>query len=256
MKFLLHPKKLPFFAAAAGLVMLILRFSLFLLGRDEKNLLITGHPLDILTWAVTAAAAIVILLTVRKLDGSSRYGDNFAPSAAAAIGAFALAGGIAVSVILGGISGLRLEALCRLSGILAVPAIVLAGLCRWRGKKPFFGFHALVCLYLTLYTITHYQIWSSHPQIQDWFFSMAAVVCLVLFSYHQTAFDVDLGKRRLQILTGLLGGFFCIAAIAGGKDFLLYMGGAVWMLTNLCSLTPVSRRRKNPITEDMTDEPA
>lgn len=256
MKFLLHPKKLPFFAAAAGLVMLILRFSLFLLGRDEKNLLITGHPLDILTWAVTAAAAIMILLTVRKLDGSSRYGDNFAPSVAAAIGAFALAGGIAVSVILNGISGLRLEALCRLSGALAVPAIVLAGLCRWRGKKPFFGFHALVCLYLTLYTITHYQIWSSHPQIQDWFFDMIGIVSLTLFAYYQTAFDADMGNRRMQLIAGLLGTFFCLAAIAGSEDILLYMGGAVWAMTNLCSLAPISRRRKNPITEDMTDEPA
>lgn len=256
MKFLLHPKKLPFFAAAAGLVTLALRFSLFLLGRDEKNLLITGHPLDILTWAVTAAAVIVILLTVRKLDGSSRYGDNFAPSVAAAIGTFSLAGGIAVSVILGGTSGLRLEMLCRLSGALAVPAIVWTGLCRWRGKKPFFGFHALVCLYLTLYTITHYQIWSSHPQIQDWFFDMIGIVCLTLFAYDQTAFDAGMGNRRMQLITGLLGAFFCLAAIAGSEDILLYIGGAVWAMTNLCSLAPISRRRKNPITEDITDEPA
>ena len=256
MKFLLHPKKLPLFTAAAGLVALVLRFSLFLLGRDEKNLLISGHPLDILTWVVTVAAAVVILLTVRKLEGSSRYGDNFIPSAAAAIGAFALAGGIAVSAILGGTSGLRLEALCHLSGALAVPAVVWAGLCRWKGKKPFFGFHALVCLYLTLYTITNYQIWSSHPQIQDWFFDMIGIVCLTLFSYYQTAFDAGMGNRRMQLITGLLGGFFCLAAIAGSEDTLLYIGGAVWALTNLCSLAPVSRRRKNPITEDITDEPA
>lgn len=256
MKYLLHPKKLPFFAAAAGLITTILRLSLFLLGRDEKNLLITGHPLDILTWAVTAAAAIVILLTVRKLDGSSRYGDNFAPSAAAAIGAFVLAGGIAVSAILGGSSGLRLEVLCRFCGVLAVPSVVWAGLCRWKGKRPFFGFHALVCLYLTLYTITSYQTWSSHPQIQDWFFNMIGIVCLALFSYYQTAFDAGMGNRRMQLLTGLLGAFFCLATIAGSEDILLYIGGAVWTLTNLCNLTPVSRRRKNPITEDIADEPA
>lgn len=255
MKRLPNPRKLPILAGEAGLIVLILRLALFLLGRDEKNLLIPGHPLDVLVWVITAAAAAVILLSVWKLEGSSRYADNFAPSVAAAIGAFALAGGIAVSAILGGSLGLRLELLCRFSGALAVPAVVWAGLCRWKGRQPFFLLHAVACLYLTLYTITHYQTWSSHPQIQDWFFSMAGVVCLTLFSYYQTAFDAGLGNRRMQLLTGLLGGFFCIAAVAGVEDVLLYISGAVWALTNLCSLTPVNRRRRNPITETEKDIP-
>ena len=249
MKFLSNPKNLPVFSAGAGLMALVLRSLLFLLGRDEKNLLISGHPLDLLVWIVTAAAAAVILASVWKLAGSSGYADNFGPSAAAAVGSFALAGGITVSVILGASSGLRLEMLYRFIGALAVPAVVWAGLCRWKGKQPFFLLHGIVCLYLTLYSISHYQTWSSQPQMQDWFFSMAGIVCLVLFSYYQTAFPVGLGKRRLQLLVGLLGGFFCIGAIAGSEDTLMYLGGALWMLTNLCSLTPASRRRKNPITE-------
>lgn len=255
MKTLLNAKKLPVLAAVLGLLALMLRLSLLVLGRDEKNLLITGHPLDVLVWIVTGAAVAVILLSVRKLDGSARYADNFAPSAAAAIGAFALAGGIAVSVILGSSTGLRLELICRISGALAVPAIVWVGLCRFNGKRPAFLFHAAVCLYLTLYTICHYQTWSSRPQLQNWFFSMAGIVCLALFAYYQTAFDTGLGKRRMQLITGMLAGFFCIAAMAGGEDVLLYMGGAVWSLTNLCSLTPVPRRRKNPITENAKDIP-
>jgi hypothetical protein len=249
MKFLSNPKNLPVFSAGAGLMALVLRSLLFLLGQDEKNLLIPGHPLDLLVWIVTAAVAAVILASVWKLAGSSGYADNFGPSAAAAVGSFALAGGIAVSVILGASSGLRLEMLYQFIGALAVPAVVWSGLCRWKGKQPFFLLHGIVCLYLTLYSISHYQTWSSQPQMQDWFFDLAGIVCLVLFSYYQTAFPVGLGKRRLQLLVGLLGGFFCIGAIAGSEDFLLYLGGALWMLTNLCSLTPASRRRKNPITE-------
>lgn len=255
MKFLSNPKKLPIFSAGAGLITLILRFILFLLGRDEKNLLIPGHPLDLLVWMVTAAVVTVVLLSLWKQDGSCRYHDNFAPSAAAAIGAFALAGGILVSVILGMSSGLPMTTLCCLSGALAVPAVVWTGLCRWKGQKPFFLFHAVICLYLTLYAISHYQTWSSHPQIQDWFFDLAGIICLALFSYYQTAFLVGMGKRRLLLLTGLLGGFFCLAAVAGGTDSLLYIGGALWALTNLCSLTPVPRRRRNPITGHAKDIP-
>ena len=257
MKSLFNSKNLPVFSAGAGLITLILRSALFLLGQDEKNLLIPGHPMAILVWTVTAAAVAVILVSVWKLAGSSQYADNFAPSAAAAIGSFALAGGIAVCAILGTASALRLDMLCRIIGALAVPAIVWAGICRYLGKQAFFGLQAVVCVYLTLYAICHYQTWSSHPQIQDWFFSMAGIACLVLFSYYQTAFHVGLGKRRLQLLAGLLSSFFCIAAIAGGEDVLLYIGGALWALTNLCSLTPVSRRRKNPITEkEVPDETA
>ena len=255
MKILQQPQKLPILSAGSGLIALVLRLSLFRLGRDEKGLLIAGHPLDLLIWAVTAMAAVLILISVRKLEGSSRYDDNLAPSAAASIGAFALAGGIAVSVILGGSAGLRLDLLCRIAGAVAVPSIIWAGICRYTGKKPFFLFHGAVCLYLTLYSISHYQTWSSHPQIQDWFFSMAGALSLTLFSYYQTAFCTELVNHRMQILTGLLAGFFCIAAAAGGNDMLLYIGGALWSLTNLCNLTPVSRRRKNPIAEDGKDLP-
>ena len=82
MKFLSNPKNLPVFSAGAGLMALVLRSLLFLLGRDEKNLLIPGHPLDLLVWSVTAAVAAVTLASVWKLAGSSGYADNFAPSAA------------------------------------------------------------------------------------------------------------------------------------------------------------------------------
>ena len=250
---MLTPKKFPVLTAGLGSLTLILRLGLFLLGRDEKNLLIPGHPLAFLIWAATAAAVVMILLFLRKQEGSSHYTHNFAPSVPAAIGTFALAGGILVCVITGGI-GMRLDLLRSICGILAVPALVWIGIQRFQGKRPVFLLHAAVCLYLMLYTVTHYQIWSSHPQIQDWFFAMCGMLCLSLFAYYQTAFDVDMGKRRMQLASGLLAAFFCIANLAGGEDVPLYLGGAVWALTNLCSLTPVRRRRKNPITEAGKDD--
>jgi len=213
------------------------------------------YPLDILVWVVTAAAVVLSLVSVWKLDGSSRYGDNFTASTPAAMGCFALAGGIAASVITDWDAWTRLELIRNFCGLLAIPAILWVGLCRRQGKRPFFLFHAVVCLYLTLYSVSHYQLWSSRPQLQDWFFSMAGAVLLTLFAYYQTAFDASMGKRRMQLATGLLAAFFCIAAAAAGEDMLLYIGGAVWTLTNLCSLTPVKRRRRpNPITEAAKDD--
>lgn len=250
----LNAKNLPCLAAGMGTLALLGRMALFLLGRDEKGLLIPGHPLDILVWALTAAAVILITMTVLGLDGSGTYRNNFAPSTAAAMGCFVLAGGITVAVVTGWSIPTRLELIRNICGLLAIPALVVLGLNRWKGTSPFFLLHFTVCLYLTLYSVSHYQLWSGRPQLQHWFFPMAGSLLLTLFAYYQTAFDVSMGSRRKQLLTGLLASFFCLAAMAGGADVLLYLGGAVWTLTNLCSLTPAPRRRKNPITEANREE--
>ena len=254
MKTKLNNKFPPRMITALGIAAMLLRAALFLVGEDAKGLLIPGHPLDLLVWTVTAAAAVVTVLSIWELDGSPKYADNFSPSTSAAIGAFALAGGIAVSVISGWYTFLRLEMIRNVCGLLAVPALIWAGLCRREGKQPFFLSHALVCLYLTLFTVSHYQVWSSRPQLQDYFFTMSGSILLALFAYYQTAFDVGMGKRRMQLGTGLLAAFFCIAALAGGEDMPLYLGGTIWTLTNLCSLFPVPRRRKNPLTPDEKDD--
>lgn len=255
MKHNLKSISLPNLAAGLGAAAFLLRVGLYLVATDEKGLLIPRHPLDLLVWVVTAAVVVLTVIRVWPLDGSPRYADNFFPDTGAAIGCFALAGSIMVSVITGWDIWTRLNLIRNLCGLLAIPAIVWVGLCRWQGKRPFFTFHAVTCLYLTLYTVSHYQAWSSRPQLQDYFFSMAGAVLLTLFAYYQTAFDVSLGKRRMQLVTGLLAAFFCMAAAAAGENLLLYAGGAVWTLTNLCSLTPVKRRRRNPITDSRKEEP-
>lgn len=254
MKSKFKSKYLPFWAAALGGLALLLRLGFSLLGRDDKGLLMSGHPLNILVWGCTAAAALLVFLSVWPLDGSCRYGDNFSPSTPAAIGAFALAGGIAVSVISGWNFYSRLELIRGICGLVAIPALILAALIRWQGKRPNFLFHAVVCVYLTLFAVSHYPVWSSRPQLQDYIFSTAASLLLALFAYYQTAFDVGMGKRRMQLGSGLLAAFFCLAAVAGGEDVLFYLGGAAWTLTNLCSLFPVPRRRKNPISDGAKEE--
>jgi len=254
----LTPKSntLPTFFAALGAAALLLRIGQNLLGTDEKGLLVPGHPLGLLVWAACAAAVVLAVLAVVPLKGSNRYSDNFSLSTPAAIGSFALAGGMVVSVLLGWNTGMRLDLIRNLAGLAAIPGLVWVGLCRWQGKKPFFLFHALVCLYLTLHTVSHYQLWSSRPQVQDCFFPMAASTLLCLFAYYQTAFDVGLGKRRMQLGTGLLAAFFCMTAAASGEDLMLYIGGAIWALTGLCSLTPVKRRRTNPTETEGNDHEA
>lgn len=235
MKNCLNNRTLPLVTILLGAVTLVLRTGLLLLGTDSKGLLVPGHPLDLLSWAVTFVTAAILAAGVRRLDGSDAYGDNFGPSPAAALGAFALAGSIAVTLACHFEILTRRDRLWNLLSLLAVAGLIAVGICRWKGRRPFFLCHGVACLYFLFYAVGHYQPWCSRPQLQTVFFSMVAVLLLALFAYYQTAFDVDLGKGRMQLLTGLLAGFFCIAAIPGGEDALLYLCGAVWSLTNLCS---------------------
>ena len=254
MKTKLNVKKLPLCIACMGALALLGRIALFALGEDEKGLLVPGHPLDVLVWVLTAVAVVLTAGSILKLAGSEEYGDNFTPSAAAAMGCWVLAGGIALTVVSGWDSWSRLDMIRNVFGLISVPALVLLGLHRKQGRPPFFLLHGIVCLYLILYAVSHYQLWSSRPQLQHWFFSMAGAIALTLFAYCQTAFDVSMGSRRMQLGTGLLAAFFCLAAMAGGDDPLLYLTGAVWTLTNLCALPPVPGKRKGPGTDRIQEE--
>ena len=239
-----NPKHLPLLCAGLGILTAALRLVQASFGTDAKGLLILWHPLDLLVWAVTAATAIFVVLAVRKLDGSSLYADNFAPGTPAAIGCTALMGGIAAVVSVAPNIFIRLEVIRMYLGLLALPALLWVGACRIRGKKPFFLLHGVVCLFLVIHTVSHYQSWCARPLMQSFFFPMAASIFMTLFAYYQTAFDVELGNRRMLLGVGLLGSFLCLAAAARGEDLMLYLGGAVWMLTNLCSLTPVPKKEE------------
>lgn len=238
MKHQSHNQLLPAISGIMGLFALVLRLCLSLLGRDDKGLLIPFHPFALMLWLLTAAAVILITVQVRPLDGSRRYAANFPPSLSAAAGCFIMAAGILLSIVRGTRTGMRLELLRDLAGILSIPAMIWVGICRWRGRHPAFTFHCLVCLYLTLHTINCYQNWSSQARLINFLFPMMACILLTLFAYYQTAFDVGMGQRRMLLGTGLLGAFFCIASLSGGRNILLHAAGGIWMLTNLCRLTP------------------
>ena len=254
MKTKLNTPKLPLYIACLGMLALLGRAALFLLGKDEKGLLIPGHPLNVLVWVLTAAAVILTLAGALKQKDTGATGGYFAPSRAAANGCFVLAGAVALTEVFGWDPWSRLDMARTALGLLAVPALVVLGLHRRKGKQPFFLFHGAACLYLILYAISHYQLWSSRPQMQYWFFDMAGAIALSLFAYYRTAFDVSMGSRRMHLATGLLAVFFCLAAVAGSGDVFLYLGGAVWALTDLCSPAPVPVESKKSIADDAREE--
>lgn len=243
---------LPLTAAILGGAACILRSCMYLFGTDEKGLLISGHPLELCLLAVTAAAAALIVLQVRKQTGSCPgYADNFPASEVSAAGCLLFAAGICLSVLGNRVVFTTLERLRNLTGLLCIPALIFIAVCRWKGRRPGFGFHGLVCLHLVLYTTSFYSVWSRHPQLLDSFFPMMGCIFLALFSYYQTAFDVDMGSRRMQLATGMAAVFCCIAAMPRSDALPLYLTGALWALSNLCTLTPPDPAAADTEKEDV-----
>lgn len=237
-------KSLPYLIAALGIVGLLLRLQLYAAAVDEKNLLVPGHPLEYLLLGLTAVAAVVIVVGVWPLYGSTRYPDNFGPSVPAAAGSVLAGLGILLTVLTAQPEGGRMDLVWKALGVLSAPCLAAAGYCRLKGKRPFFMLHGVVCVFMLVHIICHYRAWSTNPQLQDYLYSLLACVALTVFAYYQTAFDVASGKRRSQLASGLMGAYLSLVALSGTDAALLYGGCAIWALTDLCSLTPVRRRQK------------
>lgn len=243
MKKLLKPNTLPAVTAGLGGIALVLRRLTYLFAVDEKGLLIAHHPLLIALWGLTAIALVYILLNVRRLDGSNDYADNFRASTPSAVGHVLAASGLAVTVLfnrpfMDGYLGTAWTAL----GYASPVCLLLAGFARMGGRKPCFLLYLVPSLFLVIHIIDHYQVWCGNPQIQDYIFTLFGTMALMLFAFYNAAFSVGLGKRRMQMGTGLAAAFLCMAELAVSRYPYLYLGGIVWALTSLCSPYPQPKR--------------
>lgn len=238
------PSKLPAGIIILGCCALILRRLLYALTVDVKNLLPVNHPLEIALWILTAAAAVWIIASVWKLEGSNAYEDNFRPSLTAAVGHYIAAAGILLTVLLpwGGTG--RLVLLRRVLGIAAAVGLIVAGRCRKAGKCPLFLTHLAVCVFFVVHMLGNYGIWCSNPQLQDYWLDLSASALTALFAFYEAAFDVGMGRRRMQLATGLMAAYLGYGALSGSGNPILYFGCAVWALTDLCSLTPRPKRQE------------
>ena len=127
-----------------------------------------------------------------------------------------------------------------LTAIAAASAVglIVAGRCRRAGKCPLFLTHLAVCAFFVVHMLGNYGIWCSNPQLQDCWLDLSASALMALFAFYEAAFDVGLGRRRMQLATGLMAAYLGCAALSGSGYLILYFGCAVWALTDLCSLTP------------------
>ena len=124
--------------------------------------------------------------------------------------------------------------------------------------KPSFVLHAVPCLFFALRIFERCKAWSNIPQITIFLFQFLASICVMLAVYQLACFDVNLGKRKTCLFWSLSGVYFSLLSLPSGDEPLFYVGMAIWLLTNLCSVRPL-KARKPQQTEpapETTPEPA
>jgi hypothetical protein len=222
-------KKLPAVFAGLAVFDFALRWAVYGLAVDEKNLIISGHPAVIALWVLAAAALALAVFSGRKAEQKVP-----AASAPAFFGHGLLGAAMAMTALLSaspmaGILGLVWKVL----GLAGAPCLLLAGWQRMTGKEPFFGLYAAPSLFFAAHVVAHYQIWCSNPQITDYAFALLACAALAVHCYQRAAVALEEGDCRILKMTALAAVFLCGAEMAQTLHPWLYLAGAVFCLTDL-----------------------
>lgn len=242
MKKYFKPEPLAWFVPVMGILCALVRWWLFATGLDEKNMLISSHPGNWLTWVLTALTLGTIVYGTLNLKQAPKYSFNFPASLFSAIGA-AVAAVCILFVAFSSFSGSRdlLGVLDGILGLIGAAALGFLSYCRYKGLHPSLIFHSVICAYLMVHLVCLYRLWSADPQIQDYAFSLLATVSLMLANYYSAAFDANFGQRRPHAAFHLAAVYFCIVSLPYSDNALFYIAMAAWMLTDLCNLTPMPK---------------
>lgn len=239
-------KQTPWLILGLGAVGAVLRWQLYALAVDERNLLQQDHPVQWLLWIVSVAAVVLIAAAAWKYAADPSSAE---PAARSGVAPFLLAAAIALTVFTDADNQTTVEKAGYVLGLISVLALAGVGIFRFQGKKTLFALHGVVCLYFAVHMISRYQAWSSNPQIGGAVFSLLGCVFLALFAYYQSAFDANCGKAGMYLATGLAAVYACTVALSHGEYPALYLGGCVWaFLELLCGL------RTSPGTKDSPEE--
>ena len=223
---------LPVLMLILGAVAYGLRTALYGVAVDVKGLLLRGHPLEIALAALSAVALILAALAGRKQEPDAESSGNFL----AALGNAAAGAGILVTVLTApSMPAGYLTSAWQILGYTAPVCLLLAAFARAMGKQPLFLLHVAVCLFFLVHIVTRYQLWSANPQMQDYVFALLGAMALMFFGFYNASQEAGLGNQRMKLGMGLAAVYLCLAELARSSCPALYLGGILWVLTDLGS---------------------
>lgn len=216
-----------------GAVALLLHRWLFTYVEDEVAWLLPAATLpEILLWVLMAAAAVAAFLFTRKTV--VKPVGRVVP----AVSSVLLAGGTA-TLLLEEVTGpaalvLAYHWLC----VLSAAALVAAAFLHGTGRKVPFLLELPVCLQFVAQLLICYQLWSEVPQLMDYVLGLGAILCLTMAGYFRLARSAGLPGKSWNNAVGLLGVFFCAAAVAQGTFSWFFTTAAVWLAGIYAGLQP------------------
>lgn len=218
----------------AGVLALFLQ--LWFLSRiDEKGLLATAHPSNILSGIITAAVVLFLIFFTQKHQEICQ----FPATPVTAAGMLATTVGIAAAVwsLLTGTASI----LALVTGIVGIFAglcttyIALLRVCK-RRAHPLLYCPGIVFFMLML--ICMYQQWSGEPELSRYFYPLLALVFLMLSTYQRAALKVGMEKSCAYLFFSRAALFFCLAAIPASYMQLLYGAMALSIILDGCTIHP------------------
>lgn len=251
------PTPIKYFIPAAGLLGSWLYQILFHAGLDARGLPDPAHWSHMALLLLTAAVSAVILLSLRTLPQKEAPATH-CPT---------VFGGICC--VIGALACLLFSPPAARTGFSATADTVMRGICtvllcvlaycRFTGKKPFFLFHGILCLYLAFRLINQYRFWSADPQILEYCFYLCGYAALMLAAYQQAAFDAGFGNFKSLWLWSSAAAFLCFVTLAGPQERLFMPAFGLWVLSGLSAVNPAPFVEEpfSPIEEAVpaTEEP-
>lgn len=257
MKKFISPKYLPIFAAVCCLLGFLLR--LWTLGGGPNDLGLFAHqPVAwILLWIVTLLFAVGVIVMAAPLKKPGKYTDHFSASLPGAIGNGAAAVGVILTMFraTGTPSTVMSIVMLVLAGGAAV-GMCLAAAARLRGNRQPFWPYLLTCLLFGVRLFDRCRGWSENPQVGTYIFPFLASASLLLAVYYLTAYQVNMGSRRICLFYSFSAIYLCTVSLAYSEELLFYLCMIVFLATNLPSLRPLTKRTEAPENPQEPDAPA
>ena len=239
---------LPLLTIGLGIFGALLRGIYFSSATDSQGLLQPFHPAQILLWVLTLGFAVFLLLNIRKLPQGAKYTFNFPLSPIHAIGdGVSGLGFLIFSVSLFASETDPLSLLCATLGLGSTIALILLGLYRWKGTRPTPVFSIILCVFLILRLISCYQLWSPNPQMEEYLFPLFANVFALLSCYYDATFTDSAGNRARHTFFHLFAVYCAIVSLPECDNVVFYLTVCVFMLSNLCNLTPITTEKRKGI---------
>lgn len=201
---------------------------------DSAGFLDSWSLPEILTAALTAVVILLLLIGSFRCPKKTDYETSFPAFFPGAVGCFAAAAGILVTLFTTPAKKDALQSITYLLGWASVVSLAALSGYRFLGKRPFFLFPAILTLYFLLSMISQYRVWSAVPQLQNYLYPLLALLAITLAVFHRAALVTDSGGFRSYLFYSRIALYFtCLALVCvHGTRYLFYLAMAVWLLTD------------------------